>query len=245
MILLNKQFIMNNSKAIFHIEPIGFVVSPYKQKFGLARQSGLVPHAKIEIVLNETFAPDCVRGLEEYDYVWVQFVFHAALKEGWLPLIRPPKLGGRKKIGVFATRSPHRPNHLGLSLLKLENIRITGHRQIVLTLSGADLLDGTPVVDIKPYLAYVEAKPEARSSFAYNRPLLQVFWLPEAEQKLQEWQLGAEFKTLVEESLAQDPRPAHQHNKNKVFVMQLGNHDVLFEIAENEARVLNVRSHKE
>lgn len=232
---------MNNHPDSFTIKPIGYVFSPYKQKFGLARQSGLIPNAVIEIRLQPLFTPDCVRGLQSFDYVWVHFIFHAAVDEGWLPLIRPPKLGGRKKMGVFATRSPHRPNHLGLSLLKLEDIRIDAQQQITLILSGADLLDQTPVIDIKPYLAYVEAKPHAECGFAHARPLLPVCWQPRALQALQKWQISPDFKLLVEESLAQDPRPAHQHNKDKIFVMQLDDYDVLFEVKDEEAWVVNVR----
>lgn len=232
---------MNNDTHPFTITPIGYVSSPYKQKFGLPRQPGLVPKAKIHIQLTAEFTPECVRGLNEFDYVWVQFVFHAAIAEGWLPLIRPPKLGGRKKIGVFATRSPHRPNHLGLSLLKLENIEIDEHHQVTLILSGADLLDKTPVIDIKPYLAYVEAKPEARSSFAHERPLLESIWSSKAKEQLVQWSIPVDFKILVEQSLAQDPRPAHQHHKDKIFVMQLADFDVLFEVHDESALILELR----
>ena len=147
------------------IESIGRVVSPYTQKFGIARQPGLVPAAEVSIVLDARFNEDAVRGLENFGYIWLHFIFHGVLDEGWSPLVRPPRLGGKRKVGVFATRSPHRPNHLGLSLLKLEGIDCTGGG-VIIRCSGADLLDGTPVVDIKPYIPFVEAKPEAEAGFA-------------------------------------------------------------------------------
>ena len=148
----------------YSITPIATVHSPYKQKFGIARQPGLVPAAEVCIELNSKFTADSVRGLEAFEYVWISFIFHSVIGEGWLPLVRPPRLGGRQKMGVFATRSPHRPNHLGLSLLKLEYIEIG--KPVRIYCSGADLLDGTPVVDIKPYIPFVEAKPDASSALS-------------------------------------------------------------------------------
>ena len=150
------------------IEAIAIVHSPYKQKFGIARQPGLVPAAEVCIELNSKFTADSVRGLESFEYVWISFIFHSVIEESWSPLVRPPRLGGRQKMGVFATRSPHRPNHMGLSLLKLERIE-TG-RPVKIYCSGADLLDGTPVTDIKPYIPFIESKPDARSGFATEKP---------------------------------------------------------------------------
>lgn len=220
----------------FYCRPIGYVTSPYKQKFGVARQPGLVPAAEICLTLLPEFTADCVRGLEQYDYVWVEFIFHAVLDEGWLPLIRPPKLGGRKKMGVFATRSPHRPNHIGLSLLKLE--RIDTEHGVVLYLSGADLLDQTPVLDIKPYVAFVEAKPDAKSGFAQIRPELAVMWSEEAVEQAQQLQLTDAYRLLVEQSIAQDPRPAHQQHKDKIFVLFLGYYDIRFRVENNNNAVI-------
>ena len=231
------------NKQQWLIKPIGYVHSPYKQKFGLARQPGLVPVAQACIELLPTFNADCVRGLEEYDYIWVQFVFHGAINDGWLPLIRPPKLGGKEKKGVFATRSPHRPNHLGLSLLKLEEIIITD--TVSICVSGIDLLDQTPVIDIKPYLPFVEAKTHAAGSYAQARELLQVDWSAEALQQLKDFFLNDEFYQLVSQSLAQDPRPVHQHHKDKIFVMNLYNWDVLFRVNGSIVVVTMIRKHVE
>ena len=144
----------------YTIETIGRVHSPYTQKFGIARQPGLVPSAEIVIELKPEFTADSVRGLEGFGYIWLHFIFHGVLGEGWSPMVRPPRLGGKRKMGVFATRSPHRPNHLGLSLLKLEGIEC-GSGSVKIRCSGADLLDGTPVIDIKPYIPFVEARPDA------------------------------------------------------------------------------------
>lgn len=233
----------SNHQQEWLITPIGYIHSPYKQKFGLARQPGLVPAATARIDLCPQFNADCIRGLEEYDYIWVQFIFHATVKEGWLPLIRPPKLGGKEKKGVFATRSPHRPNHLGLSLLKLERISITDHVSIYV--SGIDLLDQTPVVDIKPYLPFVEAKENAAGSYAQPRTLLNVQWSTEALEQLSLYGLNDEFYQLVNQTLSQDPRPAHQHDKNKIYVMHLADWDILFIVDSQVVMVNKLRKHVE
>ena len=194
------------------IETIGRVVSPYTQKFGIARQPGLVPAAEVRIVLEPRFGADSVRGLETFGYIWLHFIFHGVLDEGWSPLVRPPRLGGKRKMGVFATRSPHRPNHLGLSLLKLEGIDCTNG--VSIRCSGADLLDGTPVVDIKPYIPFVEAKPDAASGFAGEAPpLLDVVWQTGAVG------LSDGLKRLIAQSVAQDPRPAYQDIPERIYVM--------------------------
>jgi tRNA (adenine37-N6)-methyltransferase len=229
------------SNVHWMIQPIGYICSPYKQKFGVARQPGLVPAAQAYIDLSAEFTADCVRGLSDYEYIWVQFVFHATVKDGWQPLIRPPKLGGKEKKGVFATRSPHRPNHLGLSLVKLELIEY--REQIRLHVSGVDFLDQTPVVDIKPYIPFVEAKPDAGCGFACERELLNVHWSQEALQQLALFSLDLDYYQLVSQSLAQDPRPAHQHHADKIFVMHLFDWDVLFKVKDNVVEVTALREH--
>lgn len=230
-----------NTSPHWIIRPIGYIYSPYKQKFGVARQPGLVPAAQAYIELSTEFTAECVRGLSDYEYIWIQFVFHATIKDGWQPLIRPPKLGGKEKKGVFATRSPHRPNHLGLSLVKLK--RIECNKQIRLYVSGVDFLDQTPVIDIKPYIPFVEAKPYAHSSFAHERELLTVHWSQYALNQMQFFSLDSEYFQLVNQSLAQDPRPVHQHHTDKVFVMHLGNFDVLFQFRGKSVEVTGLREH--
>lgn len=219
----------------YTITPIATVRSPYKQKFGVARQPGLVPAATVCIELNDTFNADSVRGLEAFDYVWISFIFHGVLEEGWSPLVRPPRLGGKQKMGVFATRSPHRPNHLGLSLLKLERIE-TG-KPVRLYCSGADLLDNTPVIDIKPYIPFVEAKPDAAGGFANAKPEeLNVIWHDDCQHSL----LTPAEKSLISQSIAQDPRPAYQDIPDRIYVMQIARYEVKFQIQGNQAVVLAV-----
>lgn len=219
----------------YTLETIGTVHSPYKQKFGVARQPGLVPAAEICIALETNFTADSVRGLADFDYIWVHFIFHGVLGEGWSPLVRPPRLGGKQKMGVFATRSPHRPNHLGLSLLKLE--RIDTEKGIRLYCSGADLLDGTPVIDIKPYIPFVEAKADARSGFVTGAPpQLTVNWLPESGMTA----LPVSERDIIMQSIAQDPRPAYQNIPNRIYVMKICAYDVKFQINGSEAVILAI-----
>lgn len=217
------------------IETIGRVVSPYTQKFGIARQPGLVPAAEVRIVLEPRFGADSVRGLETFGYIWLHFIFHGVLDEGWSPLVRPPRLGGKRKMGVFATRSPHRPNHLGLSLLKLE--RIDCENGVSLICSGADLLDGTPVVDIKPYIPFVEAKPDAASGFAGEAPpLLDVVWQTGAVG------LSDGLNRLIAQSVAQDPRPAYQDIPERIYVMEIAGLAVKFRINGRTAVILSAEA---
>lgn len=216
----------------YTITPIATVHSPYRQKFGVARQPGLVPAAEVCIELNGEFSADCIRGLESFDYVWISFIFHDVLNEGWSPLVRPPRLGGKRKMGVFATRSPHRPNHLGLSLLKLE--RIETARPVRLYCSGADLLDGTPVVDIKPYIPFVEAKPEAAGGFAAAKPAeLAVNWHPSCGVQ----RLTPAERDLIAQSIAQDPRPAYQNIPGRIYIMSIAGYEVRFSICGRLATV--------
>lgn len=219
-----------------NIASIAIVHSPYKQKFGVARQPGLVPAAEICIELNNEFTADSVRGLEDFDYVWISFIFHDVLDEGWSHMVRPPRLGGKQKMGVFATRSPHRPNHLGLSLLKLERIE-TG-KTVRLYCSGADLLDGTPVVDIKPYIPFVEAKPDVKAGFVTGKPdELDVAWIENSGEN----HLSTDEKNLITQSIAQDPRPAYQNIPDRIYVMNIADYEVRFKIVDKCATVISVK----
>lgn len=221
----------------YTIQTIAHVSSPYKQKFGVARQPGLVPAAEVCIELNPEFNADSVRGLEDFDFVWISFIFHGVLTEGWSPLVRPPRLGGKQKMGVFATRSPHRPNHLGLSLLKLE--RIEAGKTIKLYCSGADLLDGTPVVDIKPYIPFVEAQPNAASGFVSGKPEeLSVIW----HDSITTENLSTSEIAVISQSIAQDPRPAYQNIPERVYVMEILDYEVKFRIAEQTATIISITS---
>lgn len=214
---------------LFHT--IGHVRSPYTDKFGIPRQSGLVPDARVCIELLPQFNADCVRGLGDFGYIWLQFVFHATADEGWSPLVRPPRLGGKIKKGVFATRSPHRPNPLGLSLLRLE--RIETLPRVVLYCSGADLLDGTPVLDIKPYIPFVEARPDAAAGFAHAPPpQLTVVWDADIAPD------NPTLIRLIEQSIAQDPRPAFHNHPERVYFMTLQGCAIEFRITGQVAHII-------
>ena len=168
----------------YTFETVGVIRSPYREKFGIPRQPSLVNAARITLELLPPYDhPDMVRGLDAFSHVWISFVFHQTAERGWRPLVRPPRLGGNAKVGVFASRATHRPNPLGLSLVRL--LRIDTQPKVVLTLEGADLLDGTPVLDIKPYIPFVEARPDARGGFVDGPPpQLSVGWDAAARAQL-------------------------------------------------------------
>lgn len=199
-------------KTEWTLAPIGFIRSCYQEKFGIPRQPGLATSARARLELHGlSNCLEAVVGLEQFSHIWLQFLFHQTAAEGWRPTVRPPRLGGDKRLGVFATRSTHRPNPLGLSLVKLEGVH--QHKgQVWLELSGIDLLDGTPVVDIKPYLPWADSQPEAQAGFAPEPPVtIAVYWTKQALTQCQmiAKQLNQPFQQLVEEVLAQDPRPAY------------------------------------
>ena len=224
----------------YEFTPIGVIHSPYQQKFGIPRQPFLAPDIVSTIELFAPYnQPDCVRGLEEFEYVWVQFVFHGNLGEGWAPLVRPPRLGGKEKKGVFATRSPHRPNPIGLSLVKL--ISINTEKGVVLTVSGADLMEGTPILDIKPYITFVEAKPQAKSGFAEEKPLtLKVNWSDRALSQLQILVKSSGFQIIVEQTLAQDPRPAFHEDNRKEYGVLIDGVNVKFKVESGVVEVIEL-----
>ncbi|MDH5633961.1 MAG: tRNA (N6-threonylcarbamoyladenosine(37)-N6)-methyltransferase TrmO [Gammaproteobacteria bacterium] len=193
---------------------IGVVRSPFSEKFGVPRQPGLVPAARFSIEFRSDYdRPEAFRGLDEFSHVWLVFLFHQALRGQWKPTVRPPRLGGNERVGVFASRSPFRPNAIGLSSATLLAVEQQAGRT-VLQLAGLDLVDGTPVLDIKPYIAYADSHPGARSGFAATVPaLVPVRWRESAlsDARVVEQRLPG-FVTLVEQVLAQDPRPAYIAN---------------------------------
>ena len=195
----------------FEFEPIGIIHSPFKQKFGVPRQSGLVQEAHGVLQLLPPFnRAEAVVGLDGYSHLWVQFVFHQAMREEWRPSVRPPRLGGNRRVGLFASRSPFRPNPIGLSVVKLEQVVVTGE-QVELQLAGIDMVDGTPVLDIKPYIHYVDSVPDAISGFASAAPevVLQVEYSEQAERQLDSRSDGAKLRGLITAMLELDPRPAY------------------------------------
>jgi tRNA-Thr(GGU) m(6)t(6)A37 methyltransferase TsaA len=195
----------------FEFEPIGVIRSPFKQKFGVPRQPGLVPEAHGVLQLLPPYSQsEAVSGLDGYSHLWVQFVFHQAVQEGWRPTVRPPRLGGNRRVGLFASRAPFRPNPIGLSVVRLEKVVATNDL-VELHLSGIDMVDETPVLDIKPYVPYVDSIPDASSGFAPEAPeaKLAVDYSEQAEQQLCSRSDGAELRLLITALLELDPRPAY------------------------------------
>ena len=233
----------NATPGSFNLPAIGVVHSCYKEKFGIPRQPGLAPASSGIIRLLPPYnLPDAVRGLEENSHIWVQFVFHQCLRDEWKPTVRPPRLGGNERLGVFATRATFRPNPLGLSVVKLEKVEIKG-KEVLIHISGLDLVEGTPVLDIKPYIPYVDKVEDAESAFAPEAPVAHtVKWLPQAVSALERYQQQHTdhiegFKALIEQVLQQDPRPAYRHGQSeeKVYGVRLLEANIRFQIQSPES----------
>ncbi len=225
---------------------IAVVHSPFRQKFGITRQPGLCPSVTGQIELLPPYDhPDTVRGLNGFSHIWILFVFHAIEKEKWNPLVRPPRLGGNERVGVFASRSTHRPNPIGQSVVKLEKIENKNHR-LILHISGHDLLDGTPVLDIKPYLPYVENIPHASSGFLKRTDFipLQVSFTEAARAQCQQWEKENQqpLCDMLIEILQQDPRPAY-HKKttaDREYGMQLYDLNIRYRLTENAVDIFEI-----
>lgn len=220
------------------IEPVGFIKTPFKEKFGAPRQPGLAPSASAELELVAPYNdPDAVRGLENCSHVWLIFQFSENLKAGWKPLTRPPRLGGNEKLGVFATRSTHRPNAMGLSVVKLDSVDT--HNGVRLKLSGIDLVDGTPIFDIKPYIPYSDSLPNAvYPGMDQPEPLHQAVQF--SEQALQTISREPELKALIVEVLKQDPRPAFHSDEKRIYGISLDKFNVQFSINRDAIEVIAI-----
>lgn len=194
-------------------KPIALIRSPYREKFAAPRQPGLAPTVRARIELLPEFAsPEAVRGLEGFSHIWLIFLFHQTAGQGWKPTVRPPRLGGNRRVGVFACRSPFRPNPIGLSAVKLLSVDCSAGK-VELEVQGADLIDGTPILDIKPYLPYTDGIVEAQGGFANRAPVpaLQVEFTAKAQQQLESCSAQApHLESLIKETLALDPRPAYR-----------------------------------
>ena len=223
--------------------PIGFIESPFKQKFGIPRQPGLVPEARAKLHMQSPYnRPEAFIGLEGYSHIWIQFLFHQALRDQWQPTVRPPRLGGNQRVGVFASRSPFRPNPIGLSVVKLEAVR-ADNSACWLELSGVDLLDGTPVLDIKPYVAYVDSIPEAESGFAQQVPTgkIPVRFSTKAQQQLRSRDQGGELERLISQLLSLDPRPAYKkEGEDRVYGIRLYDFDLQWRFQQGCAEVVEL-----
>lgn len=207
---------------------IARIHNDFATKFGLPRQAGLAPSLRSKIVFEPEFRiPETLRGIEGFSHLWLIWEFSQS--QGWSPTVRPPRLGGNVRMGVFATRSPFRPNPIGLSCVKLEAVEDDGPNGLVLIVSAADLMDGTPIYDIKPYLPGVDAHPEAKGGFveANPRQLLEVEIAPELAERLD----GAQLASL-REILAQDPRPAYHDDPDRVYGLSYAGLDIHFTVAD-------------
>ena len=216
------------------MKPIAYFHSPFTSKFGIPRQSGLVEQLTGEIVFEPTDRnADAVRGLEDFSHLWIIWEFSANKTLGDSLTVRPPRLGGNKRLGVFATRSPFRPNPIGLSCVYINKVEIDDRRGPVITVSGADLMDGTPILDIKPYIKYCDSKPDARSGFVE-----QTEWKKlrvELSEQLQA-ELTAEQQQALIGVLELDPRPRVQDNPEKVYGMPVFGRDIHFTVSDDTLR---------
>ena len=223
---------------IFSMEPIARIHSAFGSKFGVPRQSGLVEALSATVVFEPQFRnPDALRGLEGFSHIWLIWVFDQSIRQGWSPTVRPPRLGGNARMGVFATRSPFRPNPIGLSPVELEAIEHTAHSGTVLRIRGADLVDGTPILDLKPYLPYADAHPEAAGGFTdgYQGYRLEVNFPPELLAAV-----PLENREALQGVLAQDPRPSYQADPQRVYGMAFGGQNIRFTVAEGVLTVVAV-----
>ena len=210
-------------------------------KFGLPRQSGLVPELTSTIVFEPEYrVAEALRGIENYSHLWLIWEFHQAVREGdsqaWKPTVRPPRLGGNTRMGVFATRSPFRPNPLGLTVVKLLAVEDSPEGK-VLVVSGADMMDGTPIYDIKPYLPYVDSVPEAVGGFTDEKAgyHVDVDFPPELLARI-----PADMRETLQGVLAQDPRPAYQHDENRIYGLPFGGVDVKFTVKDGQLTVVDI-----
>ena len=218
--------------------PIAHIRSDFSEKFGIPRQSGLVEELTAAVVFEPPYrVPDALRGVEGFSHLWLIWEFSQARREGWSPTVRPPRLGGNKRLGVFATRSPFRPNPLGLSCVRLVEVRQDRALGPVLTVAGADLLDGTPIYDIKPYLPYADCKPEAVGGFA-AQPKGADLEVDCPDRLLDCVPEGKRAALLA--VLAQDPRPQYQDDPERVYGMAFAGLEVRFQVAGERLTVTEI-----
>ena len=220
------------------IDVIAHIRSDFPTKFGIPRQSGLVDELRAMVVFEPEYRnPDALRGLEGFSHIWLIWQFSQAVRSGWSPTVRPPRLGGNTRVGVFATRSPFRPNPIGLSCVRLEEMKSHPQYGPVLWVAGADLMDGSPIYDIKPYLPYADCHPEAAGGFASapKEPTLQVECPPELLERVPE-----ELRGGLMGVLAQDPRPQYQHRPDRVYGLAFGGLEVNFTVDGDRLTVSRV-----
>lgn len=220
------------------MKTIAHITTDFPTKFGLPRQSGLIEEIQGKIIFEPEYrVAQAFRGLEDFSHIWLLWQFSEAVRDSWSPTVRPPLLGGNTRMGVFATRSPFRPNPIGLSCVRLEKIELDSPDGPVLLVSGSDLMDGTPIYDIKPYLPYADSHPEASAGFTQTlekRQLSVVF--PDGLLG----RIPAEKRSALLAVLAQDPRPSYQHDPERVYGFGFGNSEIRFTVCDKILTVINV-----
>ena len=221
---------------------IARIKSDFPDKFGIPRQSGLLKNLRSTIVFEPEFRnADALRGLEGFSHLWLLWIFSENVRDTWKPTVRPPRLGGNTRLGVFATRSSFRPNPLAMSCVKIESVNLTGEGAPSITVSGADLMDGTPIVDIKPYLPYADSVPEATGGFAeaVRFKKLEVGFAAEAQVALDE-QFPENKKAALVELLSEDPRPAYQRSADRVYGVRFADFEIKFQVQGDHLTVVAI-----
>jgi tRNA-Thr(GGU) m(6)t(6)A37 methyltransferase TsaA len=228
----------------FNFDSIGIVHSCYKEKFAIPRQSGLVTASTASIELLEPYNEiEAVKGLEDFSHLWIAFIFHQHLGKGWSPTVRPPRMEGKQRFGVFATRSSYRPNPLGLSLVELERIE-QKKAQLLLHIKGADLLDQTPVIDIKPYIPYSDSIPTAKGGFTdwLDNHLLSVRFSAQAKKQcLQASKNYPYIEQFIRQLLSIDHRPHYMKNINKTYSSRVYEFDLQWQVSGNSVEVIELK----
>ena len=221
---------------------IARIRSDFPDKFGIPRQSGLLKNLRSAIVFEPEFRnADALRGLDGFSHLWLLWIFSENVRDTWKPTVRPPRLGGNTRLGVFATRSSFRPNPLAMSCVKIEKINLTGEGAPSIEVSGADLMDGTPIVDIKPYLPYADSVPEATGGFAeaVRFHKLDVSFAAEAQVALDE-QFPEQKKAALVELLSDDPRPAYQRSVDRIYGIRFAGFEIKFQVQGDHLTVVAI-----
>ena len=224
------------------ISPIAVIRTGFSEKFGVPRQSGLASSLRGRIVFNEGYRdPASLKGLETFSHIWLIWEFSCNRHNDWHPTVRPPRLGGNASVGVFASRSPFRPNPLGLSCVEIEHIDLDSSEGPVIYIKGADLVDNTPIYDIKPYLPHIDGIQDARGGFAYEVKdyYLNVCFLNDCEKEL-----DAEVKNAIYGALSQDPRPSYQNDSERIYGMEYCGLNVRFYVENETAFVIEIEKIK-
>ncbi|MCI7598120.1 MAG: tRNA (N6-threonylcarbamoyladenosine(37)-N6)-methyltransferase TrmO [Prevotella sp.] len=224
------------------IKPIAIFHSPFSSKFGIPKQSGIVDTLQGRIVMEPQWRmPEALKGLEGFDYLWLVWGFSANSHAPASPMVRPPRLGGNERVGVFASRSPFRPNPIGLSSVRLEGVEWEGGQGPVIVVRGADLMDGTPIYDIKPYVAYADSHPDARSGFVdtHQWRTLRVEIMPAVETLLSQKGFPHLLLAQLRDVLTQDPRPQYQKDPDRVYGMPFAGFDIRFRVCGDQLTVID------